>query len=165
MIENIEPFLLNPDEVRAIIQENINRYTKEDLKKIPWSEITSIRINTSNITTSRYDKYRRVYLPDEINPIALAEYLQIEKKYEAEKELVLAAVCRAMVGRINELYAMACGRKNLYFAMNDAFSINLSKKQWMSIVDEYRRKVDSRNGYKMIRAKYATKREETTKEG
>lgn len=55
--------------------------------------------------------------------------------------------------------------KNLYFAMNDAFSINLSKKQWMSIVDEYRRKVDSRNGYKMIRAKYATKREETTKEG
>ena len=165
MIENIEPFLLKPDEVRAIIQENINRYTKEDLKKIPWGEMTSIRINTSNITTCRYDKYRRVYLPDEINPIALAEYLQTEKKYETEKELVLAAVCRSMVRHINELYGAACGRKTLYYTMNNAFSVNLSKKQWRAIEDEYRRKIDSRNGYKMIRAKYATKREETAKEG
>ncbi|MBE5930290.1 MAG: hypothetical protein E7268_04400 [Lachnospiraceae bacterium] len=165
MIENIEPFLLKPDEVRAIIQENINRYTKEDLKKIPWGERVSIRKNTSNITTSRYDKYRRVYLPDEINPIALTEYLQTEKKYETEKELVLAAVCRAMVGHINELYAAACGRKSLSWARNCVFSVNLSKKQWMSIEDEYRRKIDSRNGYKMIRAKRMAKREETVKEG
>lgn len=165
MIENIEPFLLKPEEVRAIIQGNINRYTKEDLKKIPWGESVSIRKNTSNITTSRYDKYRRIYLPDEINPIALAEYLRTEKRYEAEKELVLAAVCRAMVGHINELYAAACGRKILSWTRNCAFSVNLSKKQWMSIEDEYRRKVDSRNGYKMIRAKRTTKREEMTKEG
>lgn len=50
------------------------------------------------------------------------------------------------------------------FGFIDSLTV-VSKKRWMSIEDEYRRKTVSRNGYKMIRAKYATKREETVKEG
>lgn len=152
MIENIESFLSTPEAVRTIIQESINKwYNDEAVKKIPWGEYISIRTNTANITKSRFDKKCHVFLPDEVNPIALAEYLVSEMQYKADKELVLAVICRAMVKHINELYGAASGRNDLYYKRNQVFSEDLSKKQWMSIEKEYIRKLESRKGYKKIR--------------
>ena len=154
MIENIESFLSTPEAVRTIIQASINRwYNDEAVKMISWGEYISIWTNTENITKGRFDKKCHVFLPDEVNPIALAEYLVSEMRYKADKELVLAVICRAMVKHINELYGAASGRNDLYNKRNQAFSTDLSKKQMMSIEKEYSRKLESRKGYKKIRAK------------
>lgn len=149
VLEDIRPFLTAPAEVRRIILSAISKYTREDLKAIDIADAVSIRRRTLDVVTRMIDEKGQVFLCDEVNPEMLAETFIKIKNYTTEKGLVLALICRTMVTPINRIYALAEGKTDGYFVPYSAIAIKGDKflrKKW-------EKKVMSRKGCKMIRAK------------
>lgn len=150
MIDNILPYLADPDEVRNIILKQISGHTKEELKTVSHSELASLRRKTSDVTGSCIDAQGHVYMPDEINPVALMEQFITEKEYTASKEMVLAVICRAMVAPINESYSAAAGRKPVYIPCRASVCRQMSGRQVKKLEKEYMGKLESRKGCRLL---------------
>lgn len=149
MIDNIELFLLNPVKVRAIIQKYIDAYDKTDFQQISLSEQASIRNRLFAITKGFVDTTGNVYLPDELNPLALTDHITSKRAFTADKELITALICRSMVHSINMTYRMAAGRTQteLPFPINAHFT----REEWKRIEQNYLKELAKRKDCKMIR--------------
>ena len=153
MIDNIVPYIAAPESVRAMIQESIDIYKKDDFKQIPHSELASLRRKTADVMENCVDTSGYVYLPDEVNPVALAKQFSSERQYTASDELILAVVCRAMVAPINDLYCAAAGRKNISVPFRLSIAKQRTRKQIKRIEKEYLERVESRSGCRLLRAR------------
>ena len=153
MIESITPFLTTHEKVRATIQESIDTYSADSLKRYPHRELSSIRRKTADVMRSCIDGSGAVYLPDEVEPVALAKQFAQEENYTIPEEIIVAVVCRAMVAPINDLYAASAGRKNICIQYCLASAEGLTKKQEKNITMLYMKKLESRKGCKTLRAR------------
>ncbi len=153
MIMDITPFLATRETVRSIIQDSIDAHPVESFKRYPHGELSSIRSLTADVMRSCIDGSGHVYLPDEVEPVALARYFMTEVSYTIPEEIVIAIVCRAMVTPINDMYAAAAGRKSIYIPYRLTSLEGVGRKQIKDIVTLYIKKVESRKDCKMLRAR------------
>lgn len=153
MINDVLPFIIDSNKVRAIIQESIDSHPIESFKRYPYREVSSLRRKTAEVMRSCIDDAGNVYLPDEINPIALTKCFMEEGEYTIETEIAQAIVCRGMVTPINDLYAAAAGRKSIYVPFRLSAVNVRGKKQVKDIETQYIKKVESRKDCKMLRAR------------
>lgn len=153
MIMDITPFLTTQEDVRSVIQEYIDAHPVESFKRYPHGELSSIRSKTADVMRSCIDSSGHIYLPDEVEPVALAKHFMWETKYTIPEEIVIAVVCRAMVTPINDMYGAAAGRKSIYIPYRLTSLEGLTKKQIKEIVSLYVKKVESRRDCKMLRAR------------
>lgn len=153
MINNITTFIMDVSKVRAIIQENIDNHPAESFKRYPYGEVSSLRKKTADVMRYCIDDCGNVYLPDEIDPVALTRQFMNEGQYTIEGEIALAIVCRSMVTPINDLYAAAAGRKGIHVPFRMPALEGKSKRQIKNMEAQYIKKVESRKDCKMLRAR------------
>ena len=153
MITDITPFLASWETVRPVIQESIDAHPVDSFRRYPHGELTSLRRKTAAVVKSCIDGSGHVYLPDEVEPVALAKHFMTENTYTIPEEIIIAVVCRAMVTPINDMYAAAAGRKSMYVPYRMTSLEGLTKKQIKGIATRYIKMVESRKDCKMLRAR------------
>lgn len=105
-MNDIRPFLCSREECIDLIKTSINQYSRSELYKKLSTSITNsiIRQIHDKFCLVNYDDFGNIYLYDELNPTAITDYIMETKKYEAEKDLIYAFVCRTLMKCINTFY-------------------------------------------------------------
>ena len=144
-MKDISKFLCSTEECLEKVLKNINEYSRSELYQIiDRSEFLSIGTNISNFfSPAHHDELGHIYLPDQLDPEKITDYLIRTKGYKTEREYICALVCQTMKKKINEFYKeVKDSQKNRYIIFHTSNE---------KLRDKYKKELENRLKYPIKR--------------
>ena len=138
---NILEFLIDKDSCVAKVKEGAATFMEDDIKHaLPGNVNQVLSCRALSIFTRWHDDHDNVYLPDQIDPEKVVEFIEINEDRKADHDILYALVCKRQQKAINDLYHQMNTAQSILIPVSyrESFDAKKEKKLEKKYVELYK---------------------------
>ena len=123
---SVLPFIDDKEKCISLIRDGITRYDDDMKSSIPAGIRRAVSA-VCGVFDRNYDVYGNAYLPDQINPEKIVDYIEGEGCFDIDHEALLCYVCHEQAKAVNTVYTRMKD-EGVWSNVNCALIENMDKK-------------------------------------